>query len=68
MKLSDYIQTFPRNQRKGIRQKIAQAAGVTEPAVRHWCKGVRRIPSERMRAIENATEGVVTCYDMLPDA
>jgi hypothetical protein len=37
MKLSAYIQTFPRQQRVAIRQKIAQATGVTEPAV---CFGV----------------------------
>jgi DNA-binding transcriptional regulator YdaS (Cro superfamily) len=67
MKLSAYIQTYPRDQRVAIRQKIAQAAGVTEPEVRHWCNGLRRIPSRRMRAIEKATEGAVTCYDMLPE-
>jgi DNA-binding transcriptional regulator YdaS (Cro superfamily) len=67
MRLSAYIQTFPRQQRVAIRQKIAQATGVTEPAVRHWCNGLRKIPSRCIRAIEKATEGAVTCYDMLPE-
>ncbi len=67
MKLSAYIQTFPRQQRVAVRQEIAFATGVTEPEVRHWCNNLRSIPSKRMRAIEKATAGAVTCYDMLPD-
>jgi DNA-binding transcriptional regulator YdaS (Cro superfamily) len=67
MKLSDYIKTFPRQKRHSIRQKIALATGVTEPAVRHWCSGRRRISSKHMRSIEKITAGAVTCYDMLPE-
>jgi DNA-binding transcriptional regulator YdaS (Cro superfamily) len=67
MKLSAYIKTFPRYERIGVRRQIAEAAGVTEPAVRHWCNGLRKIPSDRIRAIEKVTAGAVTCYDMLPE-
>lgn len=32
-----------------------------------WKTGVRRVPAEHCRAIEQATNGAVTRYDLRPD-
>lgn len=44
---------------------LAQRCGVTYQAVRKWERG--RVPAERCRAIEAATDGAVTVHDLRPD-
>lgn len=45
---------------------LAQKLNVTAQAVHQWVqKG--RVPAERARQIEAATEGRVTCHELRPD-
>lgn len=67
MELRAYINTWPRHERRRVRQTIAHQLGVTEFAVRHWANGTRRIPAERVLAIEEATGSNVTRYELRPD-
>lgn len=47
-------------------QEFADLTGVTQGRVSQWLKG-ERIPAERCAAIETATAGAVTRYDLRPD-
>ena len=67
MKLHAYINSWPRYQRRSIREQIAQQLGITEGAIRHWANGTRRIPAEQVLALESATGGRVTRYELRPD-
>ena len=67
MELRTYLNAWPRGERRRVRQDIAQRLKVTESAVRHWANGVRRVPAERVLAVEHATGGQVTRYDLRPD-
>lgn len=67
MKLHTYINTWPRYERRRVLQVIAYRLGVTESAVRHWTNGIRRIPAERVLAVEHVTGGEVTRYELRPD-
>ena len=67
MELHAYIHSRPRSQRRSLREQIAQQLGVTEGAVRHWANGTRRIPAEQVLALESATGGRVTRYELRPD-
>lgn len=64
MNLKDYIRDGGNKTRL-----IAEACGVTPPAVRHWANGIRRCPPdlETIEAIEEATGGSVTRHDLRPD-
>ena len=68
MKLSTYIQKFPRSERAKVRRAIASACGVSEVAVRHWANGTRKPPAERWAGIQSATKGAVTPRDLRPEA
>lgn len=46
---------------------MALAIGVKPPTVSQWIAGKRRVPAERCMAIEQATNGEVTRYDLRPD-
>lgn len=46
---------------------LARRLGITPAAVNQWVRGLRPVPAERCRAIEAATAGVVTRYDLRPD-
>lgn len=67
MELNTYINTWPRHERRRVIRVIAGHLGVTESAVRHWISGIRRIPAERVLAVEHATGGEVTRYELRPD-
>lgn len=67
MELRAYLNTWPRNERRRVRQAIANDLGVTEFTVFHWENGTRRTPAERVLAIEKATGGKVTRYELRPD-
>ena len=67
MKLSEYINTFPRHQREAVRKRIAAKCGVSPALVRSMANGSRPIRSAYFRAIHLATDGKVGYDDMLPD-
>ncbi|MBF0445791.1 MAG: helix-turn-helix domain-containing protein [Magnetococcales bacterium] len=67
MTLHEHINSFPRHLRTGIRNDLAQAAGVSEPAVRHWANGTRKVHPNKVLDLENATGGSVTRHDLRPD-
>lgn len=67
MDLRAYVTSFPKSERAAVRKRIADALGVTEPAVRHWCNGIRRITPETAIEIETATNGAVRKEAMLPN-
>jgi DNA-binding transcriptional regulator YdaS (Cro superfamily) len=46
---------------------LARRLGITSAAVNQWVTGTRPVPPERCRAIEAATGGAVTRYDLRPD-
>lgn len=52
--LRDYIDRHPAAERPKVREQIATAAGVKEPAVRHWANGTRGIPRRRIMAVAKA--------------
>lgn len=49
----------------GSRAVLARRLGVSGEAVRKWERS--RVPAERCRAIEAATDGAVTIHDLRPD-
>ena len=46
---------------------LASALGVPPPLVSQWKTGVRRVPAERVLAIEAATGHRVSRHDLRPD-
>lgn len=51
----------------GSQAALAQKVGVSKAFVNQWCNNNRPVPPERCRAIEEATAGAVTRYDLRPD-
>lgn len=49
----------------GTQKAFASRMNVSQTAVIKWRK--RRVPAERCRAIEQATEGRITVHDLRPD-
>lgn len=69
MKLQDWL-ALPGN----TQQSLAVKVGVTQGAVSQWknwldgaSENAVRVPAERCRAIEAATDGAVTRHDLRPD-
>lgn len=50
----------------GGQSKLARAVGTTPQAVHQW-REKGRVPGERARAVELATGGQVTRYELRPD-
>lgn len=50
----------------GSQQALADALGIKSPSITEW-RTRERIPAERCIAIETATGGAVTRYDLRPD-
>lgn len=69
MDLREYMNTYPRNQRKAARLRMAKAHAVAEVTVRSWANGSRKHPFTRraLEITERLTEGKVTRYDLRPD-
>ena len=63
MNLTDYLRASPR----GTRIVIAKAANVSPAYINHVCSGFRRPSPQTCIAIEKATQGVVTRYELRPD-
>lgn len=51
----------------GSATKLANVLGVTTQAVCFWRNGNRQIPAHQCPAIEQATNGLVTCEELRPD-
>lgn len=50
----------------GSQTKLANLVGVTPQSVQQWCvKGV--VPARRVIAVEQATDGQVTRYELAPE-
>ena len=62
MDLHQYLQ-----QKRGAIRRLAAAIGVTAPFMSQCASGIRKIPSDRCGAIEQATEGEVICEQLRPD-
>ena len=74
MNLKKHINTFPRNERAAVRERIARAhrdAGYecSELSVRAWANGGRKHPPEyvRIAVTEKETGGAVTRQELRPD-
>lgn len=50
----------------GSQQALAAALGIKSPSITEW-RQRGRVPAERCIAIEQATGGAVTRYDLRPD-
>jgi len=48
----------------GSQKALAKKIGVTEQSVSNWKS---KVPAERCLDIQNATAGIVTCYELRPD-
>ena len=67
MKLREWVASQPGAKKDAVLH-LADACEVTPSAVRHWLAGLREINFKYFRAIESATGGAVTCYDLCSEA
>lgn len=69
MDLQGYIQSFPRNERSEIRNKLAAAHGVSEVTIRAWANKTRRHPYTlvAVQLTEQLTSGQVTRHELRPE-
>ena len=73
MQLQQWINSFSREKRRGVREEIADLLDVTESAVRHYANGTRPVPAERAPEIEEFTRnypdtpGVVSREESCPE-
>ena len=67
MTLQEYINSFPKDERRKAKLQIAKAATVREASVTHWCNGTRKIKPANALLIEEFTEGLVGRLDLRPD-
>ncbi|MFS1525345.1 transcriptional regulator [Microbulbifer sp. 2304DJ12-6] len=51
----------------GTQKKIADMLKIPPACVSQWYRGARKVPPRHCRRIEQATNGVVTRYDLRPD-
>lgn len=51
----------------GSQALLARSIGVSAPCVYQWVNGKRPVPARRCLAIEKATKGKVSRYDLRPD-
>lgn len=66
MKLSEYIDSHPRAERRAVRERIAKASGRTEAAVKHWANGIRQCPPTVCAVVVKACEGKVSLHELRP--
>jgi DNA-binding transcriptional regulator YdaS (Cro superfamily) len=67
MQLREWINSHAITERRGVRESIARALGVSEVAVRHWMNGIRRVPGNQCIPLERLTGRHVTRYELRPD-
>ncbi|HXC39847.1 MAG TPA: Cro/CI family transcriptional regulator [Burkholderiales bacterium] len=58
MNLADYLKNTSQ-------EAFAKRLGVTQSAVSQWIR--KRVPGERVLAIEAATDGIVSRHELRPD-
>lgn len=51
----------------GSQSALASGLGVTQGLISQWSTGRLKVPAERCIAIEQATNGAVTRYELRPD-
>ncbi|MGE0716898.1 MAG: transcriptional regulator [Alphaproteobacteria bacterium] len=51
----------------GGQASLARKCGVSQAHVWHWLHKTRRVPAERVLAIESATGGHVSRHELRPD-
>lgn len=66
MMLKEYINSFPRTERKKIKHSIAQKLNISDAYIDSMCNGHRRIPEKWAVALEKATHGKVTRQEICP--
>jgi DNA-binding transcriptional regulator YdaS (Cro superfamily) len=62
MTLNEYV-----SHERGLQRQIALTLGISPVLISQWSSGSRQVPAERCLAIEKATSGKVTRYDLRPD-
>ncbi len=65
MKLSEYLSSYPRNERVGVLKRIAAACERSESCIKHWANGTRNIPMKKAPALLKACENKVSFEDLL---
>jgi len=65
MTLREWVEIHPRHRRREVINKLADACGVTEPAVRHWINGIRGVPARHVLKIIEASNGAVTVEGLI---
>jgi DNA-binding transcriptional regulator YdaS (Cro superfamily) len=60
MKLSDYLKTTTQS-------AFAKEIGVSQGMVYQWINGLRPVSPDKCISIEKATNGSVTCEELLPE-
>ncbi len=69
MDLQSYIRSYPRRDRMRIREKLAEAHGVSEVTVRSWANGTRNHPCtlNAIKITERITQHKVSRFGLRPD-
>ena len=68
MNIHQYINQYPRAERKAVRERIAAACGLaSESAVKHWANGTRGVPAKHFKAIVAVSGGMVCINDLLEE-
>ncbi len=69
MDLQTYIKSFPRNERTAIRNRLADAHGVSEVTIRAWANKTRKHPYTlvAVKLTEQVTDGRVTRQELRPE-
>jgi len=67
MTLKEFVNTFPRSQRRAVRQWIASQLGISEVYVRSMCNGIKRIPAKYALRLEKLTDGVIPRHTTAPE-
>lgn len=72
MHIKQWINSIPRAQRTGIRNKLAELCDCSEITIRSYLNGNRPIPSHLFLVIESFTKkhgrGGVSCHQLAIDA
>lgn len=66
MTLSEYIESFPRDERNAIREEIAARLGCGVSSVRSYANGWRTFPTHLLPKLPAATRGNVRPEDQDP--
>lgn len=62
-KLRAWIDQHPASERRAVRERLAKACDVSEPAVRHWANGIRPLPAKQVPTLSRETG--IPCDDLM---